>query len=140
MASRLLTSAFVLGILLTQSASVLGHAHAGMNLKGHDSRAHLHTATFGCGHNHDETDPDDDTESDSLTQQEDDTFLVPSTDSLAGDYGSSATNTYSLVFLPPVSRSESHAQISRHIPRKRLTSHPPDYPWPLYVRHLALLI
>lgn len=39
-------------VLLTQSAVVLGHAHAGQRLPGHDLRPHVHTQAASHDHGH----------------------------------------------------------------------------------------
>jgi hypothetical protein len=40
-------------VLLTQSAALLGHAHAGLRLPGHDLRPHFHTQPTPVGHQND---------------------------------------------------------------------------------------
>lgn len=40
-------------MLLTQSAAMLGHAHAGLRLPGHDLRPHFHTQPVPAGHDQD---------------------------------------------------------------------------------------
>lgn len=149
-------------LLLTQSVALLGHAHAGLRLPGHNLRPHVHTHPVALdghdahGHRHgpgghhrhhdDAKDiPEPDTQTTPLpeppTDHDSDAVYVNVTDAVVVERPQPTTQVessdwWSLPDLAPFAtfRDEppTHTLVCGHPP--------PGHHRPLYIRHLALLI
>lgn len=146
-------------MLLTQSAALFGHTHAGLRLPGHDLRPHFHTQPVAAsyqndraphhhghgGHHHNVADgvaPDAPTQHPKpLPDHDSDAIYVNATDAVAVErsellYGSSvfsmafASDLFALAWAEP----PAHLVICGHPPPL------PGHECPLYVKHRALLI
>jgi hypothetical protein len=140
MVFRSLLSALTVGILLTQSAAMLGQVHAGLHLNGHDPRPHVHIGVVCCGHDHPQPEIDEDIEEASAPQPHDDTFHISLTDSLASASGFRVSSIDFPGFpgVPSVLALEPNPR--GRVSHPPIPCHPPDHPCPLYVRHRTLLI
>jgi hypothetical protein len=151
-------------VLLTPLAAVLGHAHAGQGLPGHDLRPHVHTRTashdhghrhqHGHGHTHGtggQHDHHDDADApgprtptapspEPLSHHDSDAFYVAGVDVVAGGRPVVGPDLdTSSLWMAPAPGGNAWACRGSSPPTCRW--HPPsESSCPLYVRHRTLLI
>lgn len=154
-------------VLLTQSAAVLGYAHAGQRLAGHDLRPHIHTQAAPAGHDHghrnkqghghhhgpgghhhhhddvkDAPEPDAQPtpKPEPPSDHDTDAVYVNATDAIVVERSEPTTQVESSDWLLPDSApfAACHSAPSAY---PVVCGHsPPGQFCPLYIRHLALLI
>lgn len=147
-------------VLLTQSAAMLGHAHAGMRLPGHDLRPHVHTNAAstrhaddhghhhhgpGVHHHHNDAEPGPHTAAlpESQPDHDSDALYVTAVDAVVAER-SQALEDIASSFWWLIAEEVCFASCWDYPPDRSIAcGHSPPQsgsPCPLYVRHLALLI
>jgi hypothetical protein len=145
-------------MVLTQSVSLLGHAHAGQRLAGHDPRPHVHAKADssnhdrghrhgpGDRHHHHDTDAEPETPAapvpnEPLSDHDSDAFFVAGVEAVTGVRSSAGLDLdTSVTWLSPLLGDLVRSNFTRPQWGSRAHNSAPHYSCPLYVRHLTLLI
>ncbi len=155
---RVVTLVLLPCVLMTQSAAVMGHAHAGSQPADHALFPHIHLGSVPFGHSHDHGpdghhhphDDDDDQSDDSLPIQQpepppehdSDAVFVVAMDAVVAESSSEGEDVGATVWLTVDPDSDLRTSYAAST-LSAICGHPPpqmDSFGPLYVRHLALLI
>lgn len=156
---RQLVSLFLLPcMVLTQSASLLGHAHAGQRLAGHDLRPHVHAKAESAGHEHGHRhspgthhhhhDADAEPEAPSVpapkeppSDHDSDAFFVSGVEAVTGGRSSVDLDLdTSVTWISPLASDFVPSNFNRPRWESIAWNSAPQFSCPLYVRHLTLLI